>query len=283
VSSAETIERERRWATPAALGTFAAVAMVVVGVVLNTSALDYHNNKTLLESAHSHSTEIIIAGFVQAIGFALFCAPLVYLFRAAQVRSDRVKRELILFCVLGPVLFAIQSVLAAIVTTHLGSDFAAGTVTTGKAGVHAAKHLLDDSGGQKTANALRLAAGLALLVGVAYPSLQAMRVGLLTRFFGAFGVALGVSLVLVPFGAVLLLIWLTYLGLLIAGWVRGGRPPAWESGEAIPWPSPGERMAEQMSGEGEEGGGEITADESEPANPPRQPGERRKRKRRSDA
>ena len=25
-----------------------------------------------------------------------------------------------------------------------------------------------------------------------------------------------------------------------------GRPPAWEEGKAIPWPTPGEQMAEQM-------------------------------------
>ena len=32
------------------------------------------------------------------------------------------------------------------------------------------------------------------------------------------------------------LVWFIYIGLLFAGWVPGGRPPAWASGEAMPWP-----------------------------------------------
>jgi hypothetical protein len=28
----------------------------------------------------------------------------------------------------------------------------------------------------------------------------------------------------------------------------GGRPPAWDAGEAIPWPSPGEKAAAELAG-----------------------------------
>ena len=61
--------------------------------------------------------------------------------------------------------------------------------------------------------------------------------------------------------------------LLIVGKVPGGKPPAWEAGEAIPWPTPGERAAAELEpGEDAE---ETPADGSESAD-----SERRKRKQR---
>jgi hypothetical protein len=70
-----------------------------------------------------------------------------------------------------------------------------------------------------------------------------MRVGLLTRFWGSLGIALAaVSIFFFQFA----LLWFVYLGLLLLGLVRGGRPPAWQSGEAEPWPTPGEKAAQQM-------------------------------------
>ena len=54
-------------------------------------------------------------------------------------------------------------------------------------------------------------------------SLDAMRVGLLTRFMGVFGIALGPAFVL-QFGSLILPLWLIALGALFAGrWPR--RPP----------------------------------------------------------
>jgi hypothetical protein len=98
-----------------------------------------------------------------------------------------------------------------------------------------------------------------------------MRTGLLSRFWGSLGMALGIVILLglLP----LALIWFAYFGLLIVGKVPGGKPPAWEAGEAIPWPTPGERAAAELEpGEDAE---ETPADGSESGD-----GERRKRKRR---
>jgi hypothetical protein len=71
-----------------------------------------------------------------------------------------------------------------------------------------------------------------------------MRMGLLSRFWGSLGMALGVAalLLLVQF----CLIFFIYFGLLLIGKLPGGRPPAWAAGEAVPWPTPGERMAKEM-------------------------------------
>ena len=98
-----------------------------------------------------------------------------------------------------------------------------------------------------------------------------MRTGLLTRFWGSLGMALGVAalLLLVQFT----MIWFIYFGLLLLGRLPGGRPPAWAAGEAIPWPTPGEkaggkpgRLRARRS---------LRSDDSGPGD-----GERRKRKQR---
>jgi hypothetical protein len=61
---------------------------------------------------------------------------------------------------------------------------------------------------------------------------------------------------------------------MLTGRVPGGRPPAWESGEAMPWPKPGEEAATALGGEGDE-------PEPEPDETPQlDSGERRKRKQR---
>ena len=77
-----------------------------------------------------------------------------------------------------------------------------------------------------------------------YTCLYAMRVGLLPRFWGSLGMALGaVSFLFFQFA----LLWFVYLGILLLGRVPGGKPPAWEAGEAIPWPTPGDKAAAEHS------------------------------------
>jgi hypothetical protein len=90
------------------------------------------------------------------------------------------------------------------------------------------------------------------------------------------------------------LIFFIYLGLLCIGRLPGGRPPAWEAGEAIPWPSPGEKAAKEMQPEdasaevvtapelpeGEEPSDGTEGEGGKPSGGD-SGGERRKRKRRS--
>ena len=80
---------------------------------------------------------------------------------------------------------------------------------------------------------LGLAGLLGFTIAVVYCALWGMRTGLLTRFWGSLGMALGAVFV---FFTLFTLVWFIYIGLLFAGWVPGGRPPAWASGEAKPWP-----------------------------------------------
>ena len=81
-----------------------------------------------------------------------------------------------------------------------------------------------------------LAGLLGFTIAVVYTSLWGLRTGLLPRFWGSLGIALGAVFV---FFTLFTLVWFIYLGLLLIGWVPGGRPPAWASGQAEPWPKGG--------------------------------------------
>jgi hypothetical protein len=104
-----------------------------------------------------------------------------------------------------------------------------------------ATHITDDSSAIQVAQGILFPAVLGLVVMMIYVPLQAQRVGLLSRFFGSLGMALGASMILIlPVALLASLLWMGWLGLLFVGRVPGGRPPAWEAGKAVPWPRPGE-------------------------------------------
>ena len=86
-------------------------------------------------------------------------------------------------------------------------------------------------------------------------SLNAMRVGLLTRFMGYFGIFAGV-LVIFPLVPIPIVegFWLVALAYLFTGRWPSGVPPAWRSGQAEPWPS-SQELREQRATRGGGGGG----------------------------
>jgi hypothetical protein len=281
VSSAETIERERRWATPAALGTFLAVGLSLASLIMLGSKFGADGNAELLRKIDKDSGTLVLVYVIRALGSALLAIPLVYLFRATEARSEKVRSQLLGLVIAGPLFMAAFAIFTGLSLHDAAPDFVAKHVTGSTSHMDdVAQNVINDSSFRSLAAGFGIAGALGFAFAMAYTSLHATRVGLLSRFWGSLGVALGVGSILFPQYT---LIWIIYLGLLIAGWIPRGRPPAWASGEAIPWPTPGERMAEQMSDEGEDGGDDSPTANAEPVSPPRQPGERRKRKRRSDA
>jgi len=128
---------------------------------------------------------------------------------------------------------------------------------------------------------------LALALAIVMISINAMRVGLLTRFLGYLGVISGALFVLafVPI-PIVQVYWLGALAMLFAGRSPSGTPPAWQSGEAMPWPSPAEmreqRVREAEARRGTPDDGDVV--EGSAAEPDELPGvtpaKRKKRKRR---
>jgi hypothetical protein len=88
-----------------------------------------------------------------------------------------------------------------------------------------------------------------LLLAVAFVlvSMQAMRVGLLTRFMGYLGIIAGI-LVLFAITPVPIVqaYWLVALGVLFAGRWPTGTPPSWQTGRVERWPSSQELREQRM-------------------------------------
>ena len=181
--------------------------------------------------------DLLLSQLLQAVGLLLFAAPLFYLFQAAARRSDAVRKPLVWLTIVGPVCLAVSLILYFVaydtVAANFIDNFGAGTDAN-----EAAKDALTGESTYSIFGGLQIAGLLALVVAVVYTSLQAMRVGLLTRFVGTLGMALGAGFVFI--GPLSLAIFVLVISPLIAGFWPGPRPPAWDAGEAIPWPKPGE-------------------------------------------
>ena len=152
-----------------------------------------------------------------------------------------------------------------------------------------ADDLVSDSGTQTFAIGLLFPGALGMVVGMVYIPLWAMRTGLLTRFWGSLGMALGVSLVLLgPLGQLLMVIWFAALGLMLIGLWPSGTPPAWEEGEAVPWLRPGESPPDRSEDDGTvEGSGREISEPPLPEQPDAPPpgenlGPRPKKRKRRD-
>ncbi len=307
---AELLARESRWSLPVALAALAGVTLLVAAAI-SVGVVGGDGEAEILRSANEHRSAITLSAVLQAVGFVLLVAPLLYLFRAIEGRSDQIRGQLIGLVIAAPLFLCVASVFNAVATNEAATEFVAGKasaeLTLKEAGEECSSERKDagaasfreEFGGKGDAEPLRrctqtkisddeavnaveeastrgLATGfsiggrLGLAFALIYCCLHAMRTGLLSRFWGSLGMALGAAalLLLVQFT----LIWFLYFGLLVAGWLPGGRPPAWAEGRAIPWPTPGERASAALEGEA---GADGDAEE-----PPGDSGVPQKRKRR---
>jgi hypothetical protein len=137
-------------------------------------------------------------------------------------------------------------------TTGSGSDSASAESPREKR----ANEIIDESRTLQLAAVMGLVGALGFVFAMVYTSLWSFRVGLLTRFWGTLGMALGVALVFLgSLGFLGLLIWFAALGMMYIGFFPGGRPPAWAAGMAIPWPKPQPRGAADDKDQPLEGSG----------------------------
>jgi hypothetical protein len=285
----EILERERR------LAPYAATCAILVPVLFIAStairgAISFPDGLPTdqLPLVDLNHGPLLASSILQALSFGLMAVPLFYLFRAAQARSERVIGLMVGFAVIGPAAFAAQMVLSYAASTQLASDFLAQASSGGDI-YTVFDDLRDDSSLLISSSIVAQLGFFTLIVAMIYTPLQAMRVGLLTRFFATLGMALGVITFLLPVDLLqpALPLWFGWLGFLILGRVPGGRPPAWEAGDAIPWPRPGEEPEAAPDAARAEGNGVVEGDAEEIVSPTpkdhsarRERARKRKRKRR---
>lgn len=258
IGGRELIGREARAALPVAIATMLAVICLVGSNFILSGVVGGGGDAEAMRDIDGDRGGFILSFVVQAVGFLLLGAPLIYLFRATAARSEGVRGQMIGVLFVAPLFLAAFAVLGGLSTLNAATDFLAANITgTDDAANDAARDAINDSSLRPAAAGFGLAGQIGFAVAMAYTCMQALKAGLLARFWGALGAALGVvSILFFQFA----LLWFIYLGLLIAGWVPGGRPPAWAEGRAIPWPKAGEQFAEEhLTGEPQEGDEEAEA------------------------
>jgi hypothetical protein len=202
----------------------------------------------------------VVGGLLTGLGGLLAFGPLAYLFRSARHRRPQLSQLALLAAAIGAVGYGVGLAFTRIGAALGAADFDQAADRSNSAAADA----LNNSG--VVIGGLFAQVGqLALAVGFALIALNAMRVGLLTRFAGVLGVIVGATLILPldQFGLIRAS-WLAIAGLLILGRWPGGRPAAWSTGEAVPWPSQQQVREERERLRRERAGGDAEPRDAKP-------------------
>jgi hypothetical protein len=227
------------------------------------------------EYYHDHALTLIGSGVVGALGLLALAWVVTFIAAATRARRPEFIRLAVYITLVGAVIHAISSVLGPVGSVLAISDFLDGPRTVDEAREVGGGTLLI------TASLLGQIGPLAVVAGLFLVSLNAMRLGLLTRFLGILGVVSAVLMIipLIPLPLVQAF-WLMALGLMLLG--VGNLPPAWRTGKAEPWPGAMEGAQRRRRDEERKQG--IDRPEPEPERVPagrrHRSSKKRKRKRR---
>ncbi|MDX6661228.1 MAG: hypothetical protein QOJ55_2050 [Solirubrobacteraceae bacterium] len=243
MSPAEALAFEARWRTRAAIGAAAGAVLVLgggIGLVTTLSSSKTDELTSQLLFYDHQSSSLLLGTIVAGLGSICMIAPLVFLFRATKARRPQLPNVALITAWFGPIAAGVGQIALQVVLLDKAHSFA----TTGAQTYAQAKHLTDE-GILKAMQGLVLAGQLSLGFAFVLISLNAMRVGLLTRFMGVLGIIVGVLFV-IPLGTLQVVqpFWLLTLTALFLGRWPNGVPPAWQTGKAEPWPTQQE-MREQ--------------------------------------
>jgi hypothetical protein len=185
--------------------------------------------KQLLDFDRDISDQAIAAG-LRCFGLLLTIAVGIYLYSLIRARNPAVPRAIFWCALIGPVVVCCTTVFGFFALRDVADAFA----SSGPRTAERAKRLVNDSGALQASGILDILSRLVFAAWVGWASLEAMRVGLLTRFLGYWGIGAAGALVLLPLGDAMFIGWLASIGILALGYWPGGRPPAWQSTQPLP-------------------------------------------------
>jgi len=267
-----------------------------------------------LTNFHDHSNAVLGSAIAHGLATIFAAGALFYLFRATRHRRAELPAMVKWLLLIAPVL-----VTVAAISNWTGLDDAANRFASagGTADVRASpskdqrkdiaaycrkhargagvrtcrmKHEREEAVAKKLVQDNQSSVGTAALFGGSIAlaflyviiSLNAMRAGLVSRFMGVLGIIVGALIVLplLPGVPIVEIFWLAALGGLFLGFWPGGRGPAWETGEALPWPSPQQRAGLTRPADEPAPEPELEDDEAEEPAKPHPVSKKRKRKKR---
>lgn len=257
---AETLQaeaRERpRMAIAAGAAAFFTLAAPIVGLVVLKGAPSNLVGEAL--QRQQHLAGLAISAVCSALGLLAITVTLDFLLRAVRARHPDLPwqiRPLLWTGGLGLVVL----VLALQVATSVKLDHFA---NEGSQTYEEARKISDFG----AIAYLGILAQLGFAGAFVMTAVTAMRVGLLTRFLGYLGV-ISAALFVLPLVPIPIVqaYWLGALAMLFAGRSPNGTPPAWQSGEAMPWPSPAEMREQRVrDAEARRGGDVLEGSVAEP-------------------
>jgi hypothetical protein len=228
----------------AAIAAVAGVLLITAAVIQVAGPHTKVDELTLdLIYAHKRFPLDLIGAIVNGAGFLGVAATLSFLFIAARGRNPALASWIRILAIIGGALAAISAVAYAIVIAMKANDFVSHGSQT-----YAEAHHLTSGAGLVALPLLGQLAALLLAVAYVMTALNAMRVGLLTKFMGYLGIFGGV-LVMFPIGAPAPIVqgfWLLALGYLFTGRWPSGLPPAWRTGKAERWPTAAEQREQRL-------------------------------------
>jgi MFS family permease len=292
VTPQQLVERERPVRSKIGLVALATAILTVVANIVQNAALSDRPPVTEIDALrdaagqplgrpglgtdqvlffHDHAASILIGSVLQALVSLGVGAVLVTLLAFTLDRGGRAPRFARELVIVGAVAAALGTVMLTLGLVLNANDFASAADHGTQAAHDAAR-----SGFLVVAGTVLGLVGLfPLAAGFVMIAIAAMRIGLLTRFVGVLGAIVGVLQILGPLSAgafVVNAFWLAMVGALMLGRWPSGMPPAWEAGEAVPWPTQQEireererqRAAGGGSGRRGRGRGSMPAPASDP-------------------
>ncbi len=237
----------------AVLAGAAGVLLVIAAAIQLSGPHTKVDELTLdLITAHKRYPIDLVGAVINGLGLVAVALTLSFLYVITRARNPDFRGFVRYLAIGGAVVAALTGIGYAIVIADKADQF----VTHGSQTYMQANALTSGT----TLLALPFlgqAAALVLAVGFVMIALNAMRVGLLTRFMGYLGVFVGI-LVLFPIGSPVPVVqgfWLLALAYLFTGRWPSGLPASWSTGKAEPWPSSAEVRAQRGQGRGAATGG----------------------------
>jgi hypothetical protein len=225
--SRSSLQRERRTGLVVGPLTLIAVIVTLAAVLLSARAAHDPSVHGTLRTFAAHERAQLLAVALRVGGLLLTLPFVVVWHRVLRARDDSVSRRVMVIGVVAFVMIGAGTVLGWVALHDASQSYLAGRYRREQAAIDASM-LLDVVRGLDIASRVLFAGWLA------YSSLRASRVGLLTPFLGMWGLLAAVTGTFLEIGDALYIGWLVSCALLLTGYWPAGRPPSWTSGRPEP-------------------------------------------------
>lgn len=206
------------------LGLGLTLAAVLVSAAAARNAGD---TETLRQFADNRDDQLVAAS-LRVAGLLLTLPLVLFLQRVLVARDPTVPRALAIVGLTASLLIGASTLLGWFALRDAADAFVGREFRT-------EREALDASGLLTAVRWIDVVSRLLFASWLAYASLRASRVGLITSFLGVWGLIAAFSGTFLAIGDALYVGWAASIALLALGYWPGGRPPSWTSGRPEPW------------------------------------------------